>query len=104
MNIKTVLVGLSLTVFIFCSVQSSNATIDDRRSNYIYFLTTPSEHPWQDSGSPFINDDIQQELSSHIVVINGPLKIFILVPTSKMKPDRNHTQMTDQWSEGKTPR
>jgi hypothetical protein len=104
MNIKTVLVGLSLLVFIFCSAQSSNATIDERRSNNIYFLTAPSEHPWQDSGSPFIDNDIRQEIVSHIVVINGPLKIFVFIPTSKIKPSKSIIQMPDQWSVGKTPR
>ena len=104
MNIKTVLFGLSLLVFVFCSAQSSYAAVDEKHSNNIYFLVPPSEHPWQDSGSPPIGDEIRQEIASHFMVINGPWKIFMLIPSSKIKPGKSNTQMPDNWSDGKTPR
>jgi hypothetical protein len=104
MNIKTILVGLSLLVLIFCSAQSSYAAVDEKHCNYIYLLAPPSEHPWQDSGSPPIGDDIRQEIASHFMVINGPWKIFMFMPSSKIKLSKSNTQMADNWSDGKTPR
>ncbi len=59
-NNKTVPVGLGILLFIFRSAQSSYAAVDEKHSKYIYFPTTPDEHPWQDSGSPPIGDDIRQ--------------------------------------------
>jgi hypothetical protein len=104
MNIKTVLIGLSLVVLIFSSTQSSYAALDEKHSNNIYFLAPPSEHPWQDSGIPPIVVDIRQEIASHFMVINGPWKIFMFVPSSKIKPSISKTQMPGNWSGGKTPR
>lgn len=101
MKPKAVLVGLSLLMFIFCTVSLSQAALDRRYTDY--FLTPPAEHPWQESGSPPANDTIHPEAYSPFFIVIGPVKLIIIKP-SPVRLMPNRTNRVIDWSNGKTPR
>ena len=101
MKIRAVLVGLSLLMFIFCSVGLSQAAVSTKYSTH---FPPVNEHPWQESGSPPSGDTMCPNASSPIFIIGiGPVKLIIIRPF-KGKSVSNENQLVDDWSNGKAPR
>jgi len=101
MKPKAVLVGLSLLMFIFCTVSLSQAALSPNHN--LHFLDTPNEHPWQDSGSPSFDDIIRPNAVSPVFIVIGPVKLIIIKP-SPVRLMPNRTNRVIDWSNGKTPR
>jgi hypothetical protein len=102
MRFKTAMAVLGVLVFIFCTVQSSQGALST--TNNIHFMAPPNEHPWQDSGSPPVQDTIKVKMVCPIPVVIGPLEIMIIKPIIKVNLSPSNTQTTDMRSYGKTPR
>ncbi len=102
MNVKTVIAGLGLLVFIFCSVQSGQAAEDERY--YYHFLDPPCEHPWQDSGTPRSNDIIQEKMVSYIFMVIGPVKMILVKPSPLVGSLSGKTKVMEKSSDGRTPK
>ncbi len=79
MNVKTVMVGFGMLVFIFCSIKPGQAELDPKY--YDHFLCTPGEHPWQDSGAPQGGLITQKDIVSPIFFTITPLKVISINPS-----------------------
>jgi hypothetical protein len=102
MRFKTAIAGLGLLVLIFCTIQSSQGAWSN--ANNLHFMAPPNEHPWQDSGSPLVEDTLHVETVCPIPVVIGPLEIMIIKPVIKVKLGPSNSQTADDRSYGRTPR
>ena len=85
--------GLGLIVFIFCSVDLSQAALDARYDNHI--LGPVNEHPWQESGSPPSGDTIRLHVVSPVFIVIGPIKLIIIKPSRVESVLNGNRQLVD---------
>ncbi len=72
MKIRAVIAGLVILMVVFCLVAPSHAAKSNRHN--INFLPPADEHPWQESGAPFDNDEI--------LSLSAPTLLFVIWPTN----------------------
>jgi hypothetical protein len=87
MKTKIVLAGLGFLMFIFCSVDWSQAEMDTR-SIICYPISSPSEHPWQYDGSSDPGGDSTDHVLSPVVILpTCPIiKAIIFIHTPGVPP------------------
>ncbi|MCK4386396.1 MAG: hypothetical protein KAW52_09050 [candidate division Zixibacteria bacterium] len=84
MKVKVILFGLVLFGILFCLPNQNQAR---RGPPYFDPIDYPNEHPWQDSDSPLIEDEIiTPQKSSVIWIMIVPTKITI-IRLSQTKPE-----------------
>jgi hypothetical protein len=89
MMIKIVLAGLGLLMFIFCSINLSQAAMDTRVTihNPAYPISAPNEHPWQYDDSPGHRDSLYNVLSLVVTLPTCPtIKAIIFICTPGVPP------------------
>ncbi len=82
MKIRTMLVGLGLLVFIFCSANFTRAALrlEPNPIDDIDFMSLPGEHPWQHDTSPECGDDSDNILVQVVILpISPTIKTFQLI-------------------------
>lgn len=82
MKVRAVIAGLAILMMVLCSVVPSHAAKSTRHN--FNFMPPADEHPWQESGAPF-DDDEMLPLSAptlvfviwpaNVVIIRGPIRL-----------------------------
>jgi hypothetical protein len=72
MKIRAVIAGLAILMMVFCSIVPSQAAKSNRYNSN--FMPPADEHPWQESGAPFDDDEM--------LPLSAPTLVFMIWPTS----------------------
>jgi hypothetical protein len=90
MMIKIVLAGVGLLMFIFCSINLSQAAMDTRATiqDPTYPISAPNEHPWQYDDSPGYRDSSLYNVLSLVVTLPmcQTIKAIIFIRTPGVPP------------------
>ena len=85
MKTKIVLVGMGFLMFIFCSINLSQAAMDIREN--IHYLSAPNEHPWQHDDSPRPPESLDRPLSFVVILPAGPaIKAILFIHAPGVPP------------------
>ena len=84
MKVKVIIFALVLIAIVICLPNHNQAYVGPP---YFDRLTHPDEHPWQESDSPPIDDDIITPENSFVIWIIGPPTKIIIIRVSQVKPE-----------------
>lgn len=103
MRHRAVIAGLVLLTLVFCLASQSQATYYNRR-NIRHFDQVVGEHPWQESGSPTVDDSIVPLTICDVFTVIGLVNILIIENPVQPKAWLIEERSTDDSSSDRNPR
>jgi hypothetical protein len=99
MKTRAVIAGLAILMVVFCLAAPSQATKSNRHN--INFMPPADEHPWQESGAPFDDDEILPLSAPPLVFVIWPTNVVIIRGPIRLKEAARVTvDRHDPWGDG----